>query len=72
LEPFTDKIYIFSHESPSITVIDPKDGTVVGTLDVGGSPEQAQSDGQGKLFVDVEDEKKIAVDGCQGDEGRDL
>ena len=61
LEPFTDKIYIFSHESPSITVIDPKEGTVVGTIDVGGAMEEARSDGQGKLFVNVEDEKKIAV-----------
>jgi DNA-binding beta-propeller fold protein YncE len=61
LEPFTDKIYIFSHESPSITVIEPKDGSVVGTIDVGGAMEEARSDGQGKLFVDVEDEKKIAV-----------
>src|SRR5271154_3209747 len=61
LEPFTDKIYIFSHESPSITVIEPKDGTVVGTIDVGGAMEEARSDGQGKLFVDVEDEKRIAV-----------
>jgi DNA-binding beta-propeller fold protein YncE len=61
LEPFTDKVYVFSHESPSITVIDPKDGTVVGTIDVGGAMEQAQSDEHGKLFVDVEDEKKIAV-----------
>ena len=61
LEPFTDRIYVFSHEAPSITVIDPKDGTVVGTVDVGGAMEQAQSDGHGKLYVDVEDEKKIAV-----------
>jgi glutamine cyclotransferase len=61
LEPFTGKIFIFSHESPSITMIDPKDGTVVGTIEVGGAMEQAQSDGQGKLYVDVEDEKKIAV-----------
>ena len=61
LEPFTDKVLIFSHEAPSITVIDPKDGTVVGTIEVGGAMEQAQSDGQGKLFVDAEDEKKIAV-----------
>ena len=61
LEPFTDKVFILSHESPSITMIDPKDGTVVGTIDVGGAMEQAQSDGQGKLYVDVEDEKKIAV-----------
>jgi CheY-like chemotaxis protein len=43
LEPFTDKIYIFSHQSPSITVIDPKDGSVVGTIDVGGAMEEARS-----------------------------
>jgi DNA-binding beta-propeller fold protein YncE len=61
LEPLTDRVFVFSHQEPSITVIDPKDGTVVGTVDVGGAMEQAQSDGQGKLYVDVEDEKKIAV-----------
>src|SRR5450755_2609557 len=61
LEPLTDRVYIFSHEAPSITVIEPKDGSVVGTVDVGGAMEQAQSDGQGKLYVDAEDEKKIAV-----------
>ena len=60
-EPFTGKILILSHSAPSITLIDPKDGTVVGTIDVGGNMEQAQSDGQGKLYVDVEDENKIAV-----------
>jgi DNA-binding beta-propeller fold protein YncE len=61
LEPFTGKVFILSHQAPSITVIDPKDGSVVGTVDVGGAMEQAQSDGQGKLYVDVENEKKIAV-----------
>ena len=61
LEPLTDRVYVFSHPAPSITVIDPKDGSVVGTVDVGGAMEQAQSDGQGKLYVDVEDEKKVAV-----------
>jgi DNA-binding beta-propeller fold protein YncE len=61
LEPLTDKVFIFSHQDPSITVIDPKEGSVVGTIDVGGAMEQAQSDGQGKLYADVENEKKIAV-----------
>lgn len=61
LEPFTDRVFIFSHEEPSITAIDPKDGTVVGTVAVGGAMEQAQSDGEGKLYADVENEKKIAV-----------
>jgi DNA-binding beta-propeller fold protein YncE len=62
LEPFTDRVYVFSHASPSITVIDPKDGSVVGTIDIpDGAMEQAQSDGQGKLYADVENQKKIAV-----------
>ena len=60
-EPFTKRVLVFSHQAPSITVIDPKDGAVVGTIEVGGAMEQAQSDGQGKLYVDVENEKKIAV-----------
>jgi DNA-binding beta-propeller fold protein YncE len=61
-EPFTDRVYVFSHASPSITVIDPKDGSVVGTIDIpDGAMEQAQSDGQGKLYADVENQKKIAV-----------
>jgi DNA-binding beta-propeller fold protein YncE len=60
-EPFTGRVLVFSHVSPSITMIDPKDGSVVGTIDVGGAMEQAQSDGAGKLYVAVEDEKKVAV-----------
>ncbi len=60
-EPFTGRVFVFSHAAPSITMIDPKDGSVAGTIDVGGAMEQAQSDGSGKLYVDVEDEKKIAV-----------
>ena len=60
-EPVTGRIFVFSHVAPSITMIDPKEGTVVGTIDVGGAMEQAQSDGTGRLYVDVEDEKKVAV-----------
>lgn len=60
-EPFSGRILILSHEAPSITMIDPKDGAVLGTIEVGGAMEQAQSDGKGNLYVDVEDEKKIAV-----------
>jgi len=61
LEPFTGKVLIFSHQSPNVTVIDPKDGSVSGTLDLDGQPEQAQSDGQGHLYVALEDKDKIAV-----------
>ena len=50
-----------SHSAPSITLVDPADGAVTGTLDLGGSPEQAQSDGQGHLYVDLEDKDQVAV-----------
>jgi hypothetical protein len=61
LEPFTDRVCVFSHESPNVTLLDPKDGSIIGTIDLGGSPEQAQSDGKGHLYVDLEDKDSIAV-----------
>ncbi|MEI6862325.1 MAG: glutaminyl-peptide cyclotransferase, partial [Verrucomicrobiota bacterium] len=60
-EPFTGRIYILSHQAPNVTVIDPKDGTVVGTIDLGGAPEQGQSDGKGHVYIDVEDGANVAV-----------
>jgi DNA-binding beta-propeller fold protein YncE len=62
-EPLTKRVYVFSHSAPNATVIDGKDGSIVGTIDLGGSPEQAQSDGQRNLYVDLEDKDSIAVVG---------
>ena len=60
-DPFNGRIYVFSHGAPNATVIDAKDGSVVGTIDLGGAPEQAVSDGKGHLYVDLEDKGSIAV-----------
>jgi DNA-binding beta-propeller fold protein YncE len=60
-EPATERIYVFSHRQPNTTVIDAKDGSVVGTIDLGGAPEQAASDEQGHVYVDLEDKDNIAV-----------
>jgi DNA-binding beta-propeller fold protein YncE len=60
-EPMTERVYVFSHSQPNATVIDGKDGSVVGTIDLGGAPEQAASDGQGHLYVDIEDKDNVAV-----------
>ena len=60
-DPAGQRVYILSHASPHVTVIDAKDGSVVGTLDIGGMPEQAVSDGKGHLYIDVEDKENIAV-----------
>ena len=60
-EPATGRVYVFSHRAPNVTVIDPKDGAIAGTIDLGGAPEQGASDGKGRVYVDLEDENQIAV-----------
>ena len=57
----TERVYVLSHIAPNVTVIDAKDGSVTGTFDIGGMPEQAVSDGEGHLYIDVEDKENIAV-----------
>jgi hypothetical protein len=60
-DPFNNRVYIFSHRAPNATVIDAKDGSVVGTIDLDGAPEQAVTDGSGHIYVDIEDKDDIAV-----------
>jgi hypothetical protein len=60
-DPFNARIYDFSHAAPNATVIEAADGSVVGTIDLGGMPEQAVTDGQGHIYVDLEDKGSIAA-----------
>jgi len=60
-DPFNHRFYVLSHAAPNITVLDDKDGSILGTIDIGGAPEQAATDGQGKIYVDIEDKAAIAV-----------
>ncbi|MDB6021507.1 MAG: hypothetical protein JWQ04_1364 [Pedosphaera sp.] len=60
-EPLTERVYVLSHAEPNVTVIDGKDGSVVGTINLGGQPEQAASDGAGHVYIDLEDKDQIAV-----------
>jgi DNA-binding beta-propeller fold protein YncE len=64
-EPLTERVYVLSHSQPNATVIDAKDGSVVGTIDLGGAPEQAASDGKGHLYVCIENKDNIAVVGVK-------
>lgn len=61
LDRYNERVWVFSHEQPHATVIDARDGTVVGVLDLGGAPEQAASDGTGKVYVNIVDPAAIAV-----------
>lgn len=60
-DPYNHHFYILSHSEPNITVLDDKDGSILGTINIGGAPEQAVADGRGKIYVDIEDKAAIAV-----------
>jgi DNA-binding beta-propeller fold protein YncE len=59
-DPTSEHVFVLSHEAPNVTVLDGKDGSIVGTIDLGGAPEQSQSDGT-HLYCDLEDKDSIAV-----------
>jgi DNA-binding beta-propeller fold protein YncE len=54
-DSFNSRIYVFSHPTKDATVIDAKDGSVLGTIDLGGVPEQGVADGRGMLYVVMQD-----------------
>src|SRR3984885_7798882 len=56
-DPFNERVYVFSHPTKDATVIDARDGTVLGTIDLGGVPEQGVADGKGTLYVVMQDDK---------------
>jgi len=60
-DAFNDRVYVLSHRLPHATVINASDGSIAGTMDLGGAPEQAVSDGKGHIYVDIEDKGNVAV-----------
>jgi DNA-binding beta-propeller fold protein YncE len=54
-DAFNQRVYVFSHPTKDATVIDTKDGAVLGTIDLGGVPEQGVADGKGMLYVVMQD-----------------
>lgn len=60
-DPFNSRVWVLSHQPPHATIIDAAEGTVVKTLDLGGAPEQAVSDGKGTIYVNIADKANIAV-----------
>jgi hypothetical protein len=60
-DPYNEHVWVLSHMPPYATVIDAKEGKVVGTIDLGGQPEQAATDGKGTVYVNIMDKANIAV-----------
>jgi DNA-binding beta-propeller fold protein YncE len=54
-DPSDDRVYIGSHPTKELIVLDSHDGTVLGKIDLGGIPEQTISDGKGTLYAMLQD-----------------
>jgi DNA-binding beta-propeller fold protein YncE len=53
------RVFTFNGGSGSATAIDAASGKVVGTLALGGAPEFAVADGQGRIYVNLEDRSAL-------------
>jgi YVTN family beta-propeller protein len=60
-DPRLKRIYAFNGRSASMTVIDAIGLTVIATVPLGGKPEVAVTDGQGHVFVNIEDTAELVV-----------
>ena len=60
-DPFSKRVFTFNGRANTATAIDGATGAIVGTVSLGGRPEDAVSDGAGRIFVNLEDKSAIAV-----------
>lgn len=60
-DTYSKKIITCNGRSKDLSVIDPATDKVVGIIAVGGKPETAVSNGQGKIYVNIEDKSEIVV-----------
>ena len=62
--PYNHRFYVLSHAEPNITILDDKDGSILSTINIGGAPEQAATDGRGNIYVYIVDKAAIALIGA--------
>jgi YVTN family beta-propeller protein len=60
-DPRTKRVFTNNHGSHDVSVIDAKDGTVIGTVKLGGDGEQAVIGADGLIYVNSEDTNEVVV-----------
>lgn len=60
-DPFSGAVFVFNGKTENVTVIDTRSDKVVSTIALDGSPEFSATDGNGKLYVNLEDRGLVAV-----------
>jgi hypothetical protein len=58
-DPVSKRVFTFNGGSASATAIDAATGTIVGTVPLGGKPENGQPDGEGNITVNIEDKSNV-------------
>lgn len=57
----TNQVFVCANHGKAFSVIDPATNKVTATIDLGGAPEEAASDGAGKVYVVLEDTSELVV-----------
>ena len=60
-DPASKRVFTFNGRSQDASAIDAASGKVLGTIKLDGKPEFAASDGQGTVFVNIEDKSELTV-----------
>jgi DNA-binding beta-propeller fold protein YncE len=60
-DPATGLAFVIDGKSSDVTLVDPSAEKAVGSIAIGGALEFGVVDGQGRAFVNIEDENQIAV-----------
>jgi DNA-binding beta-propeller fold protein YncE len=58
-DPATQHVFTMNGHSQDSSVVDPAQGKVVGTIKLDGKPEFAVSDGNGRIWVNIEDKNEV-------------
>jgi len=58
-DPMTKRVFTFNGKTNDSTAIDATSGKVVGTVALGGKPEEPALDGKGNMFVNIEDKSAL-------------
>jgi len=58
-DPASKRVFAFNGRSNSATAIDGAAGTVAGTIPLDGKPEYTTADGQGHVYVNLEDKSQV-------------
>jgi YVTN family beta-propeller protein len=60
-DPASKRVFTFNGHSHDATAVDAATGNVIGTIPLGGKPEFGISDGNGGVFVNIEDKSELVA-----------